>query len=56
MPTGRLTFTDAAGFPVCHPGTLTPITRKATKAIFRHTDRRRRNAIARASRKRNRPS
>lgn len=56
MPTGRLTFTDSDGFPVCHPGTLTPVSRKATKAIFRRTERRRRNAIARASRKANRPS
>ena len=54
MSTGRLQFIDADGFPVCHPGTLTPVTRKATKAVFRRTERRRRNAAARASRKRNR--
>lgn len=55
MTTGRLpVYVDPAGYAACEPGTLTPILRKATKAIRRKADRRARARITKGSRRRNR--
>lgn len=55
MPTGRLdVYTDANGYAACHPGTLTPIRRSATKTVTRKADRKRRAKASRAARARNR--
>lgn len=55
MTTGRLpVYVDSNGYAACHPGTAIPLERKATKAIRRKVDRRRKAKATRASRKANR--